>query len=254
MCSKCLRGNISNLLGSKRHHDKSWNGADVFHLTVSVQGEWSDPWRGVNEALGSAFLCSWLCSQPPPGHSFWPAVMFSPRSPCSVWVADVVLSTGGQSPLLQREETSSFPDTAAVVGRVGAELGSSHTTAGHAELRAQAGAAPRGSWLTGGTRILGGEGHCSHPWQYWRWVRQRDVGTHQVLHLQLLVKSKGSEIKREILGRVLVMMPVPESSQLWGSLKVLILCLCSHKNKNYLFPMKGLTVKQMESRSITAQC
>lgn len=35
MCSKCIRGNISNLLGSEKHHEKSLNKADVFHLTVN---------------------------------------------------------------------------------------------------------------------------------------------------------------------------------------------------------------------------
>lgn len=134
--------------------------------------------------------------------------MFSPQSPCSAWVAGVVLSARGQSCLLQREETSSFPHPAAVVGRLGAELGSSHTTSGRAELRTKAGAAwgaapmweladRRGQdfgWRGSlqpllavlGLKMSQAEGHGDSS------------GSPQV---QLLVKSKSSEIKREFLGR-----------------------------------------------------
>lgn len=143
--------------------------------------------------------------------------MVFPQSPCGVWIAGVVLSTRGQSPLLQREEASSFPRAAAVVVRLGADLGSSHATAGHAELGAKAGAAPvweladrrgrdfgwRGSLQSLlavlGLKMCQAEGHGDSS------------GSPQV---QLHVKSKGSEIKREIWGRFLVTMRVPYSLQL----------------------------------------
>lgn len=235
----------------------------------------------VNEALSSAFLCSWLCSQPPPawgipqprslglsacgsgpspepahssiptlyqkallppGQSFWPTVMLSPQSPCSVWVAGVVHSAGGQSPLLQREETSSFPHTPAVVGSLGEELGSCHTSAGDAELRAKARAAPTWELADRRGQDLGWTGSLQSLLAVLSLKMSQAEGhgdSSASPRVQLHVKSKGSEIKKEISGRFLVTMPVPYSLQLWGSLKVLILCLHIHKNKNYLFPTKA---------------
>lgn len=69
--------------------------------------------------------------------------------------------------LLQREETSSFPHAPAVVG--GWDQSWAHPTPvqGMQWSGPKAGAAPRGSWLTGGARILGGEGHRNHCWQNW---------------------------------------------------------------------------------------